>query len=80
MRQSPQRIDEGGSYENRSGERLGDFLVGRLGGPPRSIEQRGHPRLRARHMPFALNGAAEATEVLLGFFGPMATFLMNRGE
>ena len=39
-------------------ERLRDFLVGRFGGPPRYIEQRGHPRLRMRHMPFAINLAA----------------------
>jgi hemoglobin len=39
-------------------ERLRDFLVGRFGGPPRYMEQRGHPRLRARHMPFAVNPAA----------------------
>ncbi len=39
-------------------QRLRDFLVGRFGGPPRYIEERGHPRLRMRHMPFALNQAA----------------------
>ena len=39
-------------------QRLGDFLIGRLGGPPRYIEQRGHPRLRMRHAPFAITGAA----------------------
>ena len=39
-------------------ERLRDFLVGRFGGPPRYVEQRGHPRLRMRHMPFAVNAAA----------------------
>ena len=39
-------------------QRLRDFLVGRFGGPPRYVEQRGHPRLRMRHMPFAVNGAA----------------------
>src|SRR6478609_4769132 len=39
-------------------ERLRDFLVGRFGGPQRYIEQRGHPRLRARHMPFQINQAA----------------------
>jgi hemoglobin len=39
-------------------ERLRDFLVGRFGGPPRYIEQRGHPRLRMRHMPFAINQRA----------------------
>ncbi len=38
--------------------RLRDFLVGRFGGPPRYIEQRGHPRLRMRHMPYALDQAA----------------------
>jgi hemoglobin len=36
-------------------ERLKDFLVGRFGGPPRYMEQRGHPRLRMRHMPFKLD-------------------------
>ncbi len=39
-------------------QRLRDFLIGRFGGPPRYIEERGHPRLRMRHMPFALNQAA----------------------
>ena len=39
-------------------ERLRDFLVGRFGGPRRYEEQRGHPRLRMRHMPFKLNQAA----------------------
>jgi len=39
-------------------ERLRDFLVGRFGGPPRYIEQRGHPRLRMRHMPFAIDQTA----------------------
>jgi hemoglobin len=39
-------------------QRLRDFLVGRFGGPLRYIEQRGHPRLRMRHMPFPINQAA----------------------
>lgn len=39
-------------------QRLRDFLVGRFGGPPRYMEQRGHPRLRMRHMPFKLNQPA----------------------
>jgi len=38
--------------------RLRDFLVGRFGGPARYVEQRGHPRLRMRHMPFAIDGDA----------------------
>jgi len=36
-------------------ERLREFLVGRFGGPQRYMEQRGHPRLRMRHMPFRLD-------------------------
>lgn len=39
-------------------ERLRDFLIGRFGGPQRYIQQRGHPRLRARHMPFAIDARA----------------------
>jgi hemoglobin len=39
-------------------QRLRDFLVGRFGGPQRYVEQRGHPRLRMRHMPFAIDTAA----------------------
>ena len=31
------------------------FLSGWLGGPPLYIEQYGHPRLRARHLPFAID-------------------------
>src|ERR1700729_174097 len=39
-------------------QRLRDFLIGRFGGPQTYIEQRGHPRLRARHSPFYINQAA----------------------
>jgi hemoglobin len=39
-------------------ERLRDFLIGRFGGPQRYVERRGHPRLRARHMPFHIDRAA----------------------
>ena len=39
-------------------QRLRDFLVGRFGGPMRYMEQRGHPRLRMRHAPFAIDIAA----------------------
>ncbi len=38
--------------------RLRDFLIGRFGGPQRYIQQRGHPRLRMRHMPFAIDSRA----------------------
>ena len=39
-------------------QRLRDFLVGRFGGPQRYVVQRGHPRLRMRHMPFAIDASA----------------------
>jgi hemoglobin len=39
-------------------ERLRDFLIGRFGGPQRYVERRGHPRLRMRHMPFAIDQRA----------------------
>ncbi len=39
-------------------ERLRDFLIGRFGGPQRYIENRGHPRLRMRHAPFAVTPQA----------------------
>ena len=41
-----------------SEHRLRDFLVGRFGGPQRYIEERGHPRLRMRHAPFAVDPRA----------------------
>jgi hemoglobin len=39
-------------------QRLRDFLIGRFGGPQIYIEQRGHPRLRIRHAPFAIGQTA----------------------
>jgi hemoglobin len=39
-------------------ERLRDFLIYRFGGPQRYLEQRGHPRLRARHGRFAIDQRA----------------------
>lgn len=39
-------------------KRLRDFLVFRFGGPPRYIEERGHPRLRMRHAPFVIDTPA----------------------
>ncbi len=38
--------------------RLRDFLIYRCGGPPRYIQERGHPRLRMRHAPFAVDQRA----------------------
>lgn len=45
--------------------RLRDFLVGRFGGPPRYEQQRGHPRLRMRHLPFRLDQRARDRWVAL---------------
>jgi hemoglobin len=41
-----------------SREKLFSFLSGWLGGPDLFVEKHGHPRLRERHMPFAI-GTAE---------------------
>lgn len=46
-------------------QRLRDFLVGRFGGPPRYIDQRGHPRLRMRHVPFPIDAGARDRWVML---------------
>ena len=47
----PERLDG-------SRDKLHWFLVGWLGGPPLYVSRFGHPRLRARHLPFPI-GAAE---------------------
>lgn len=44
-------------WENAE-KRLRDFLIFRFGGSDRYIRERGHPRLRMRHMPFSI-GIAE---------------------
>jgi hemoglobin len=41
-----------------SEQRLREFLLFRLGGDQRYLENRGHPRLRMRHVPFSI-GVAE---------------------
>jgi len=38
-------------------KRLADFLIYRFGGSSAYLDERGHPRLRMRHMPFAIGGA-----------------------
>jgi hemoglobin len=48
-----------------SQQRLCDFLIFRFGGPPCYIENRGHPRLRMRHSPFAITPAARDRWMLL---------------
>lgn len=35
-------------------KRLADFIVYRFGGPQTYVEERGHPRLRGRHLPFPI--------------------------
>jgi len=44
-------------------KRLADFLVYRFGGSPAYLEERGHPRLRMRHVPFSI-GLAERDQWL----------------
>ncbi|MBK8098266.1 MAG: globin [Planctomycetes bacterium] len=46
-------------------QRLRDFLIYRLGGPPRYLQERGHPRLRMRHAPFPIDVAARDRWVAL---------------
>lgn len=43
-----------GSQLDNARQRLFWFLCGWLGGPQHYTERFGHPRLRARHMPFAI--------------------------
>jgi hemoglobin len=38
-----------------SRDKLHLFLTGWTGGPPVYVEQRGHPRLRMRHLPFPIS-------------------------
>lgn len=45
--------------------RLRDFLIFRFGGSDRYLQQRGHPRLRMRHAPFAITQAARDRWVAL---------------
>jgi hemoglobin len=40
-----------------SRDKLHWFLVGWLGGPPAYVTRFGHPRLRARHLPFTIGDA-----------------------
>jgi len=47
-----------------SRDKLFWFLCGWLGGPDRYVERFGHPRLRARHLPFPI-GSSERDQWLL---------------
>jgi hemoglobin len=42
----------------QSRDKLYMFVSGWLGGPPLYIERHGHPRLRMRHLPFAIGDSA----------------------
>lgn len=44
-------------------EKLALFLIGWSGGPPAYVSKYGHPRLRARHLPFAVDDEAAAAWV-----------------
>lgn len=46
-----------GDFEGAA-ERLRSFMVYRFGGPQTYLQERGHPRLRMRHAPFAVDQAA----------------------
>jgi hemoglobin len=43
-----------GDFENAE-RRLRQFLIQRFGGPTAYSDERGHPRLRMRHAPFAVD-------------------------
>ena len=49
---------------NGARQRLFDFLSGWLGGPALYTEKNGHPRLRMRHMPYAI-GLAERDQWMM---------------
>lgn len=49
---------------NGAREKLFMFLSGWLGGPPLYIKKYGHPRLRARHLPFKI-GEAERDQWMM---------------
>ena len=61
-RQIPDDDILGPMYQGRdmaaAEHRLRGFLIYRFGGPQDYIEERGHPRLRMRHVPFVIDQAA----------------------
>lgn len=61
-RQVPDDEILGPMYQGRdlaaAEQRLRGFLIYRFGGPESYIEERGHPRLRMRHVPFEITQAA----------------------
>jgi hemoglobin len=49
---------------NESRDKLYWFITGWLGGPPMFVQRRGHPRLRARHLPFVVDLSAKEAWML----------------
>ncbi len=60
--------------DSTSRQKLYEFLSGWLGGPQLYIEKHGHPRLRARHMPFPIDEDAARQ-----WLGCMARAMDDRG-
>ena len=58
--------------DTNSRRNLFEFLSGWMGGPNLYIERKGHPRLRMRHLPFAI-GEAEAEEWIRCMRGALDT-------
>jgi hemoglobin len=61
-----------------SRDKLAWYLTGWLGGPQRYVERFGHPRLRARHLPFTI-GARERDQWMLCMRRALAE-LVDDGE
>ncbi|WP_028451114.1 group II truncated hemoglobin [Chitinilyticum aquatile] len=59
-------------------QKLFEFLSGWLGGPELFIQKYGHPRLRARHLPFAI-GEEERDQWLICMYQAMAEIPMEEG-
>jgi hemoglobin len=55
-----------------SRDKLFKFMVGWTGGPPLYVQEYGHPRLRARHLPFSI-GEQERDEWMLCMKHALAT-------
>lgn len=63
---------------SHSEEKLTDYLIGYLGGPPVYVEKYGHPRLRSRHFGAAI-GPLERDEWLLCFRRAMEETIPSEG-
>ncbi len=61
-----------------SREKLFMFLSGWTGGPPLYVERYGHPRLRARHLPFPI-GVSERDQWLKCMSQAMADTQLDEG-